>query len=122
MIRSYVDSRKQLTTHTLIGKITVADLLAEIKKFYDTEPTPNNLWILLDADVSGIDTFDVERLAQFPREYVPSRVGGKTALVSSDDFVYGMSRMYEMFAETAGQKVQIQVFRSLEDARAWLDG
>jgi len=122
MIRSHVDSRKQLTTHTLIGKITVEDLLAEIKKFYDTEPTPNNLWNLLDADLSRIDSIDIERLAQFPQEYVPSRVGGKTALVSSDNYAYAMSRMYEMFAEIAGQKVQIQVFRSLEDAQTWLAG
>ncbi len=122
MIRTHVDSRKQLTTHTLIGKITVEDLFAEIKKFYDTEPTPNNLWNLLKADVSKIDSFDIKKLAQFPREYVPSRVGGKTALVSSHDLAYGLSRMYKMYAEIAGQNAEIQIFRSLEDAQTWLDG
>jgi acyl CoA:acetate/3-ketoacid CoA transferase len=120
MIRTDVDSRIQLTTHTLIGKITVEDLLAEIKKFYDTEPTPNNLWNLLEADVSDIESFDIKKLAQFPREYVPSRVGGKTALVSSNDLAYGLSRMYKMYADIAGQKVEIQVFRSLEAAQTWL--
>jgi len=122
MIRTHVDSNKQLTTHTLIGKITVDDLLAEIKKFYDTDPTPNNLWNLLDADVSTIQTLDIKRLSQFPREYVPSRVGGKTILLSSHHLAYGLSRMYEMYAKIAGQRVEIQVFRSLEDAEAWLVG
>jgi hypothetical protein len=122
MIRTYIDNSKLLTTHTLIGKITVEDLLAEIKKFFDTEPTPHNLWDLLDADVSAIGRDDIGKLSRFPLEYVPSRVGGKTAIVAADDLSFGLSRMYQTCAEIEGQKVQIQVFRSLENAQAWLDG
>jgi len=121
MIRTSIDKRKHLTTHILIGKITVEDLLAEIKKFFDTEPTEHNLWNLLDADVSAIDSVDIKKLSRFPLEHTPSRVRGKTAIVAADDLSYGLSRMYQTWAEIEGQKVQIQVFRSLENAQAWLD-
>jgi len=43
---------------------------------------------------------------------------GKTALVTSTDLDYAMGRMYSMLAEAGDPG--FRVFRSMEDARAWL--
>ncbi|MBE7462367.1 MAG: hypothetical protein HS116_02630 [Planctomycetes bacterium] len=44
----------------------------------------------------------------------------RRALVAPQDIVFGLSRMYEMFSGAKGQN--IRVFRTLDEARTWLQG
>ena len=44
---------------------------------------------------------------------------GPTAIVTSDDVVYGMARMYSILAESAG--VHAEVFRDMQSAHVWLE-
>ena len=44
---------------------------------------------------------------------------GPTAIVTTDDVLYGMARMYSVLAETVGARTE--VFRDLESAARWLD-
>jgi hypothetical protein len=44
---------------------------------------------------------------------------GPTAIVTTDDVVYGMARMYSVLAEGLG--VRTDVFRDLESAARWLN-
>lgn len=43
----------------------------------------------------------------------------KLALVASDDFAYGMSRVYEGWSND--RPVDIQTFRKIEDALKWIE-
>jgi hypothetical protein len=43
---------------------------------------------------------------------------GPTAIVTNNDLVFGMARMYSVFAESAGAVVE--VFRDMEAASRWL--
>jgi hypothetical protein len=43
---------------------------------------------------------------------------GPSALVTNDDVVFGMGRMYSVFAESAGAIVE--VFRDIDAANRWL--
>jgi hypothetical protein len=59
------------------------------------------------------------RLLAHRAEGMLSRVRlGPTALVTNDDLVFGMARMYSVFAESAGAVVE--VFRDIEVANRWL--
>ena len=44
---------------------------------------------------------------------------GPTAIVTTDDVVYGMARMYSVLAEGVGARAE--VFRDLESAERWLN-
>ena len=122
MITSHRDNRADLTVHVCRGKISLGEIIDEIKSFYDKEPTQNNLWDLTEADISELSSSEIKAIANFAKGYNPSRVGGKTAFVSPQDVAFGLSRMYGTFADLAEQEVDLMVFRSLEDAMKWIRG
>ena len=50
MIEMRVDEKLGLTIHVCTGKLSAEEIKDEIKKFYDgADPTPHNLWDLLEA-------------------------------------------------------------------------
>lgn len=120
MISDYIDKEKELTIHVLSGTILVDDLIGIVKSMYDSETTPNHLWDLTEANVSQIQADDLDRLATFAKTYSPTRIGHRTAFVSTSDLGFGLSRMYQIFAELAKQRVLIGVFRSREEAEQWI--
>lgn len=120
MISKCIDSEKQLTIHICSGTILPEELLDAIKVLYDLDPTPNHLWDITDADLSQIEGFELADLAKFVKEYVPARIGGRTAFVSATDLGFGLARMYEVFAENAGLRVEVSVFRSRRQAEIWI--
>jgi hypothetical protein len=121
MIETIVDSKNNLTKHICSGVLTVADLQNEIRQIYRNKPTDNHLWDLLKSDFSSLSGDDIRMLAELPKELVPDRRGGKTAIVAMEAIGFGLSRMYEICAEAVGQSVDIKVFRSMEDALGWLN-
>ena len=48
----------------------------------------------------------------------PFGPGSRRAIVVDADVVFGVSRMYEVFAHEMGP--EIQIFRDMDAARAWL--
>ena len=48
----------------------------------------------------------------------PWQVGARRALVCDQDVLFGIARMFELFS--AGGEDEIQVFREMSDAQAWL--
>ena len=49
-----------------------------------------------------------------------SQPDGKTAYAATSDFVFGITRMYTTYLELQDPAHEIQVFRSLNQAHAWL--
>jgi len=121
MIETCIDSRKNLTKHICSGVLFAAEIQNEIRQIYRNEPTDNHLWDFLKADLSSLSGDDIRAFAELPKKIVPGRRGGKTAIVAKESIGFGLSRMYEMCAEAAGQSVDIKVFRSMEDALGWLN-
>ena len=121
MITSHIDREYQLTTHICKGIVSIEDLIDAIKNLYDKEPTPNHLWDFTEAETSKLTGEQVRTLASYAKSYAPSRIGGRTAIVTTNEATFGIARMYEVFAETTGQKVEIMVFRSLNEAMRWLE-
>jgi hypothetical protein len=50
-----------------------------------------------------------------------ARKNGRTAVVVRTQLQYGLARMAETFTELASVSYRVQVFRSKEEAHAWLN-
>lgn len=48
------------------------------------------------------------------------RIGGRCAIVATEDIHFGLSRMGSVYSESVG--VETEVFRTEEEALAWLGG
>jgi hypothetical protein len=77
---------------------------------------------LIDARGATTDltTADVRRLVQRAATMLRTVELGPTAIVTANDVVYGMARMYSILAEGVG--VNVEVFREIHAATAWLQG
>lgn len=98
----------------------LADFYDCLARYYGGEVTSHTLWDATEIDVSTSNTDEMRELAQHVRKIADTRVGGKTAIVTSDDLGYGMSRMLEAFYEMAQVPFEIQVFRTIAEAKKWL--
>lgn len=121
MIRTKFDKSSNLTVEICIGKIDIVEVSEKIKEFYESGPTMNVLWDLSEADTSGIETGDVKAIADLTVSQAHSRKGGKTAIVSPKAIAFGLSRMFQSFAEMAEHQAQVQIFRSLDEAKRWIE-
>ena len=75
-------------------------------------------------DATGASTIltsdQVRTLVRRTHDLVRRGPFGPTAIVATNDMLFGMARMYEILAETDG--VSVGVFRTLADADRWLRG
>ena len=113
-----VDSERQLIEITYIGTVTKDDI---VQHRHDLENDPRNI-SGFDAlnDLRGSDSVlpsdDVRELARYARKQPwPS---SRRAIISTSVAQFGSMRMFEMLAESGPR--QYRVFRSADEARAWL--
>jgi hypothetical protein len=113
-----IDKERKLVMSTASGVVTLADGLAhqdKLSKEPDFDPSFSQLVDLTHVTRLEFSSADVRRLAQKSSFLVDSR---RAVLVNSD-FVFGLSRMYEVFRDISGEK-GILVFRNLEEALDWV--
>lgn len=119
---SYViDSAANLVRIHISGHLQLHHVLqhiAELRADPEFRPGLNQL-----LDLQGVTNYDIN--ARDLREMAATAIDtesqlqvNKAALVSDQDFVYGMLRMYQAFTEQAAVKVKI--FREIEEAEQWL--
>jgi len=120
MITTTVDLSMQLTIHRCQGKVAVTDIEKIIVAFYDKEPTLNVLWDFSEADLSKVTIGEIEQLAKTVNAVSHSRTSGKSAIISPHDISFGLSRVYQAFAESGDVKSTTKVFRNEQEALDWL--
>jgi len=119
-IHTHRDTERNLTIFTAEGPLQAADVMRAVQSFYDDAITLNVLWDISNADVSSIESGEIEKIVHLSVTHGETRVGGKTAVVATEDLTFGLSRVYERLKETAHLPFETRVFRSLENAYAWL--
>lgn len=117
-----IDSEKDMTVFTVIGKVSVKEIVAAITDFYETSITSNVLWDLTESNVSEISSTEVKAIADLSFKYAEKRSSGKTAIVGNEDLTFGLSRMYEMTKEAFELPFETRTFRDIDKARTWLLG
>ena len=116
------DSTHNQFTVTTEGEGTVEGIIAFLKDIIAHSQCKPGVRILLDhrkLRVDKIKMSGVERVSSFFKA-IGSKLGaGKLALVMQRDIDFGIARAWEIL--TADDvDIQIEVFRSIDEARAWL--
>jgi len=120
-ITKHFDSEKDLTVYTVAGTVPAAVYATNIHEFYVVGPvTKHVLWDLTGAELEHLLPGDVQSIAKTPRKFLEDRAGGRTAIVAPNDLAFGLARMYEFTVDPAEVPVEVQVFRSAEEASRWL--
>jgi hypothetical protein len=116
-----IDGANRLVHTTCSGPITVADVIDHFRVLEQDPACPNCVDVLLEVQASTTAPKTAE-LRSVAREI--ARVSGRVqfgvcAIVASTDVLFGMMRMFEVFAEENFHKTQ--AFREIGEAEEWLD-
>jgi hypothetical protein len=124
-IRSIEHQADGVTERTVIGVLTLTDILDALHRFYAGDEPPRTRLVLWDLSHASLDTLssdDARRLAEAMSGYAAARQGGKTAVVVRSELAFGLSRMYEHWREVQQIDLSFMVFRERGKAWAWLTG
>jgi len=119
-ITTSVDNDKQLTTHTVIGEVYFEEEMTTLKQFWEGQTTKNALWDFRKASLARVSSKETETIMDYIKHHSGKCSVGKTALVASGDLEYGILRMAQTLAEIKGFYLQLEIFRSFEEAIQWL--
>ena len=120
-ISSQIDHVNGITIFSASGKLTFDEAMAEVKMFY-IQPTPNVVWDLRSVSEVNLSSSEIWEIASFrPRHESSKRINGKTAIVTSQDLLFGLSRMFQSFSENEDVPFAVMIFRTMEEAQGWLD-
>jgi hypothetical protein len=111
-----------LPIYKVTGDLSIEDIqqaFAERTKHPDFKPGMSILWDLREGDASRLTSNDIRRIAGTNKARLRKKgVPYKVAFIAPRDIEYGLSRMYEMFADAS--LAENRVFRTLDEARRWL--
>ena len=81
----------------------------------------NILWDLSGSDLSELTSDHLRQIISVAKQYAHLRERGKTALYATVPLGFGIARMYEILAEANQVPIPNRVFRSIDEAMAWLE-
>ena len=114
------EKERDLTFIVISGKVTAADLVDTLKRFYDSDITSNILWDFSKSDVSDLVPGDLSTLVHVARRYAHLRPNGKSAFIASGEFALGVGSMYSSLSMLKSHTISNAIFRSMEEALDWL--
>ena len=105
----------------LVGTYEPEDILRQFEAALAEAPTQDKVALLVDttkSEVLGTRTpAQIRVVAQALAPYA-ERIGGRCAIVATEDIHFGLSRMGSVYSESVG--VETEVFRTEEEALVWL--
>jgi uncharacterized protein with PIN domain len=122
-IKTIFEKSKGTRLHDVDGTISfkeLADALTNLYQDPDFDKSLNALCDLRGADISSFTADHVRQIADLAAKEWGRNEQFKTALVVSEDFSYGMARMYELLLDSR-MSSQIKIFRDMTAAREWLN-
>jgi hypothetical protein len=120
VIETTVDQQNDLSVFTVNGELTADEIIQKVEEYYLKHPTKLVLWIMEDVQLANISTDNIERIIYTAKKHSGKRPEGKTAIVSTRDLDYGLSRMYEAHAVQENMPYEYKVFKDIDEAKEWL--
>jgi hypothetical protein len=117
----FVDTEKGIVITTVTGKITVAEIRADITRLR-AQPnyTPDMPGIVdMRGATAGLTSDELRQIADVVKNSPKTVSGARRALLVGSDFMYGLYRMFAAFASDGS--VEYQVFRDEKLAFAWVE-
>jgi hypothetical protein len=105
----------------LVGTYEPEDILRQFEAALVEAPTQDKVALLVDttkSEVLGTRTPGQIRLVAQALAPYAERIGGRCAIVATEDIHFGLSRMGSVYSESVG--VETEVFRNQDEALAWL--
>ena len=120
-IQFKIDRSKDLTVFKLSGEVPFSDFLATLNEYGQSKPTRYELYDAQELTGELLTTEEMQRLSRYLSVHADKRpLDSKTIIVVNKELDFGLSRMISSL--TDGQvPYQIEVCRSLEEARRALD-
>ena len=102
------------------GDVTLDEVMRHFEELEADPSTPGRLDVLLDLDgmTSVPERTNLRQVTQAVDRLTARLRWGACAIVATSDVLFGMSRMFAVFAE--GLFAQTQVFRERRAAEHWL--
>ena len=119
-ISAKYETEKDLTIVTAEGAISADDLLDWGNSYYEGQITPLILWDVTKADLSGIQSDKLRKIAEIMSRISEARRGGKTAFVYDNPLEFGIGRMFQAYSEMEDMPFQVQSFKNFDEAMEWL--
>ena len=119
--RIKVKKDKKIALISAYGKVNVFELreiFFETVRHADWQAGFNMLCDYRKIEKLAVTSGDIDDLTEWQRSIDTLIGNGRCAVVATRDFVFGMSRMWELLSTDRSQ--QIKVFRKVKDAIAWL--
>jgi hypothetical protein len=112
-----IDLARSLVLSRGWGVVTDRELLAHVRALTADSRSARDFRQLADLR----DVTDIQITASCIRETVklnPFGAGARRAVVVTNDIVFGMARMYQIFTDESPD--ELQIFRKVNDALQWL--
>ena len=107
---------------TFTGTYAPDDVTRQFVAAINDPACPAHVHLVVDVTASESlatrPTDEIRRVAEALGPHA-ARIGGRCAVVASEDVHFGLSRMGAVYSQSVG--VETRVFRTLDDALAWLD-
>jgi hypothetical protein len=115
-----IDPARRLIHTTCTGMVTLEEVLGHFAVLMIDPNRSHGLDVLLDLTrIQTIPTSEELRIVASEIAHIrPEIEFGRCAVAASQEAMYGMSRMFEVYAESYFTKVQ--AFRTVEEAALWL--
>jgi hypothetical protein len=120
LITKLVESEIELTIFAVNDEVEAEQVLKEIILFLTGTPTQLVLWDIRQGTLERISPSDLRMIVERASPFAERRKGGRTAIVCTTDLNFGLSRMFQIFAELMQIPFEIHVARNIEDAKKWL--
>lgn len=120
-VQTYFEPESGIVVQQLVGNLSPRDHMESLHQLYLDDRCPAATPVLWDASegtMSELTYQQMSGMADLPQPLLDAMAGGKTAIVPNTDADFGMARMFEALAQKIPRT--IQVFRSREEAIAWL--
>lgn len=106
---------------SFVGTYEPDDIIREFETALTEAPPSERIALLVDTTRSEIlgtrSPSQIRHVAQALAPYA-ERIGGRCAVVATEDIHFGLSRMGSVYSESVG--VETEVFRTEDEALAWL--
>ncbi len=121
-INNQIDSENNLIVRTILGELTMSDILDAINDSLADEEFSKDMhviWNFNDADVSNQTTDDILEIIGHIKNSMDKRGSHyKIALVAPEDLSFGISRIFAGYGSEL--PLSIGVHRTIDDAYKWI--
>ena len=115
-----IEKEGNCTTFRVVGEVAANDILFKAVEYIQGEQTETSMWDFTQTSKVKITSLEMRAIAEGLKGVPTDGTVRKVALVGSKVINIGLGNMFIAFAQMTGLPFTYKVFRSMENAREWL--